>query len=450
MLLEFALALLTSLLVCGRKRKKRVKVTKRYLKVGNEYVFGFKIEKLAPLAVVDRDKLSEYLRAIAGCCPNSEIEVRTVRARVTYDDVLRRLENEIMTLRVIVEADPSNVKAEMKLRYLERLMQIAKDVPPMKMFTVYLIRSRSLRDAEEGAKFLSNMIKSLFDAKVKQLSGNEILNLMRLKKELFGADASLMSFPMGKEESLYGIYVGVDDRGRAYVIPLDDLLYHVAVFGATGSGKSTLLCTISRRAKLLDLKVIAIDPKGDLLEMCGECFDEKYGPFRGDLERRRAEVKKAYEKVFDMIVRSGRRQNVEGLIVIDEAWLLGEEIPSLIREARSRGYGIIIATHSPSDLGDTVLQNAYTKIFMRLNAVDSYTKRLGVPKSVLRLQPGEALVLDPSWDIKKIRVEPEVQTVTRTTLKSSMPSSRNVLSREDGSVEGSSSTKKKLGTVLDT
>ncbi len=89
------------------------------------------------------------------------------------------------------------------------------------------------------------------------------------------------------------------------------------------------------------------------------------------------------------------------LAVVDEAHRVAafKAVDTMIREGRSKGLAVILATQQPGDLPDVVATNAQTKICFRLpdaTVAAAAARRLdpndpGLPEQIRTLGVGEAL-----------------------------------------------------------
>jgi len=459
LILEAVLAFLASLTVCrlqlGKKRK--IVVRKDYVVVYHgkevEYMMALEMERVDPASFVDSRRMKEYSKALARCCKGITLEIRVVRGMEDSKKLIKKIENEIATLRVILESDPSNVRAESKLRYYEKLLNIVSKYPLITVRVYYLLRGRSKRDLRREIGVLEGILEGLFGAEVRVLKGSEIAELVRTRYKHGNLSASpvlVSALPLPKrgEEAL--IYVGMRDDGEPVLLDFDDVRHHIAVFGSTGSGKTTLLCTLLKRLKVLGIEdIVVLDPKGDLLKTCGEVVAKSYGPFAEESLQRRKEAVRAFaSEVLGYVLSSDLTTELKKVVVIDEAWLVDKEVlESLLREGRSRGVGVLVATHAPSDLGLAVLHNAHTKFFLRLDKFDEALEKLGVAEDVASLGVGEAIMVTRGGEAFKVKIEPESYALTSTTLKSAMPSSDS--KARASSASPLSSMNKKLGTTLD-
>jgi len=459
-ILELALALTASFAVCALKtnKKRKVKVLKDFLIITEgkkvEYVAALELTRVDPLAFTEPRRLREYSKALAKCCKGLRLEIKAIRGPDDAKSLLRKIENEIATLRIILQADPSNVRVEEKLRYLEKLLNIIAKYPPTTVKVYYVVSGHSKSKVEKEIGVLEGLLDGILGADVRRLKGTEMLQVLRYgvagKMNLSASTSLLSSPPQPRVLKEAMIYVGMREDNEPALLSLDDLRHHVLVFGSTGSGKTTFLCSLIKRARALGLEdVIIFDPKGDLIRMCNDVVTKKYGPFTETEVGKRRQVAATFAtEVLGKILKSDLKDGVETLVVIDEAWLLDHEVlESMMREGRSRGVGVIAASHSPSDLGNAVFHNAHTKFFLKLDKVDNVLERIGIAEEVSSLDIGEAIMLTRDGEAVKVELEPEGHTTTLTTLKSSTPSSDRASSTS--LISPSSSTKRKFGTTLE-
>ncbi|HIH89945.1 type IV secretory system conjugative DNA transfer family protein [Ignicoccus hospitalis] len=461
MFLELALAILSSIIMCNKlnsKKKRRYRVGKDVLIIeegpSESYVGALKVEKVDPLHSYDVRRIYDYARSLSKCCKGSELEVRVIRSSEDSKKLLKKIENEISTLRIILSKDNSNVKAEEKLKYFESLLEAVSKYPPTSVNTYYIIRANSKEKLEKDIEYLKGVVEGILNVEVRRLSGPELLRVIKGedgKKIIANSKSFYVVQPKAKtynEKAL--IYLGIREDGEAFLMDAEDLLRHVLVLGSTGSGKSTLLCTLAARAKLVGIENITImDPKGDLINMCGEGY-KVYGPFAEEEMRRRRKVTEAFASdILSSILKEELSDSLKRLVIIDEAWLLEEEtLESMMREGRSRGVGVILATQSLKDFGSGVLNNAHTKIFMKYLEVQEL-KELGLQIDLLelrKLEVGEALIMTPDGEVVRVKVDP-FQTLTRMTLKSSMP--KSLKDSSTPSTRPSNSIITKFGTTFD-
>jgi DNA helicase HerA-like ATPase len=90
------------------------------------------------------------------------------------------------------------------------------------------------------------------------------------------------------------------------------------------------------------------------------------------------------------------------VVVVDEAHRVAafKAIDTMIREGRSKGLAVVLATQQPGDLPDVVATNAQTKICFRLpdaTVAAAAARRLdpndpALPEQIRTLGVGEALV----------------------------------------------------------
>ena len=428
-LLSFALSMLSSTISIKltRKNKKNISVKRDYVVIGGRdklYVYGIRLESVDPLIVKKEGLklLREYTTLLASCCPETSLEVRLKRKYVPKEKVLKKLEREITALRVMLEEDKSNKYLEKKLKGLERLYSAFQSGRlPLEMELDYLVIAKEKREALAAVEKLQDRLSSILNASLSRLSGRQILSIMLFKdtkRILTSSEIASLTFSIPRKVDLGGIVLGTDvETEEIVMISEEDVLHHIGIFGATGSGKSTTLATLAKRASILmGTNVIVFDPKGDLIEMVKEDDVQAYGPILApDVKSRREEAVKSFEKeVLNKILQSEKTDVLRTIVIIDEAWLLPQELLEiLLREGRSRGVGIILATQSINDVKPQLLTNIRTMILMRHSAEDLSDKLRAVlgdyADELPYLRTGEA-VLVRGLEVRKIRVNAELDT----------------------------------------
>lgn len=112
---------------------------------------------------------------------------------------------------------------------------------------------------------------------------------------------------------------------------------------------------------------------------------------------------------------------VKRILVIDEAWRISRlsGLLELVKEGRSRGVGVVLASQNPSDIPREVVENAQT-IIMFGSVNEDYQRDaqriLGLPQKVINklsyLGVGEAILinaLNPKYVVLKVRPPLKVQ-----------------------------------------
>ncbi len=426
-LLSFILSTFSSLITLKltKKGKRNIIVKKDYLLISGGkrlYVYGIRLEEVDPLILRKGGLhiLREYTTLLVSCCPNVSLEVRLKRKYVPKDKILKKLEREITALRVILEEDKSNKYLERKLKRLERMYDaLQSGWLPSEIELDYLVISKDREEASKAIENLQDRLAAIFDTSFSRLSGRQILSTMLFKdtrKILTSSEILSLTFSVPRRAELNGIVLGFDsDTKEVIMINEEDMVHHIGIFGATGSGKSTSLATIIKRVtSLMELNVIVFDPKGDLISMVDDEEVQAYGPITGSsVKSRQEEVVNEFEKhVLTKLLRSERSDRLKTLIVIDEAWILPQELLEiLLREGRSRGIGVIIATQSINDIRPQLLTNIKTMILMRHSPEDISDKLVSAlgdyANELPYLKTGEAIVVK-GFEIHKVIIDAEL------------------------------------------
>ncbi len=426
-LLSFALSMLSSTISIklSRKSRRNIIVKRDYVIIGGKdklYVYGIRLESVDPLILKKEGLklLREYTTLLASCCPEASLEVRLKRKYVPKEKVLKKLEREITALRVMLEEDRSNKYLERKLKRLERLYSAFQSGRlPSEIELDYLVIAKERHEALAAVEKLHDRLATILGASFSRLSGRQILSIMLFKdtkRLLTSSEVASLTFSIPRKVNLSGIVLGTDvETEEIVLVSEEDVLHHIGVFGATGSGKSTTLATLAKRASsLLGVNVIVFDPKGDLIEMVKDDDVRTYGPIVApDVKSRREEAIKSFEEdILNKILQSEKTDMLKTIVIIDEAWLISQDLLEvLLREGRSRGVGVVLATQSINDLKPQLLTNIRTMVLMRHSAEDLSDKLKAVlgdyAEELPYLRTGEAILMR-GLEVRKIRVDVEL------------------------------------------
>ncbi len=464
MLLELVLPIIVAWGMCYRRRgkKKRIfKVEEGIVKIysGSEvwFVGGITISDIDPVRLYGEyfEVMRQYSYALQRSAQSMVLEVRLIKRPISQASVLSKLEREITSLRVLKMSDPTDAKVERKLKVLEKMYKVLSEgTPPVSVQVYYILYSQDLERLRSEMQFLGTMLENLLGAKVETVSTRTLmrminLEILKMKHDII-ATSEMLSLvpPMQKSSVVSGVYIGRDSVGEPVFISKDELLHHLMVTGATGSGKSTFLAVLALRAEaLLSIENITIiDPKGDLSNIIEQIGNgASVYRFVGDPRRREEEVTRYVESVVSRIVNEEPTKEIRELVLIDEAWIVDKRVlEELVREGRSKGVAVVIASQSPSDFDEIVLSNVHSFISFKVNDVKegSFLCRVfGEKCEALRSLPrGEALFKSWKGEVKRIYVDAEevLQALTETTLKSSTPQSSSALLTSFGSAGSSS------------
>ena len=213
------------------------------------------------------------------------------------------------------------------------------------------------------------------------------------------------------------ITIGVDfETGEVLTLRWpEDLEKHILVIGPTGMGKTVLLSGIAVQLSVIaessgSLSVIVIDPKGDLSRLLEGVASRRIVvsnienlPSPGysipqltsltvyDLSLlREADRNEASKRLLDSLLDYvlSRVAAEKIVIIVDEAWRLssaGETVGKAVREGRSRGLYIVLASQDPSDFKGEIPSNAGTIIAFRGVAKEykRLVEDLGLPGGML-------------------------------------------------------------------
>jgi len=452
-------------------------------------------------------------------------EVKIVKMDVDLESVVRKISNEMMNLKALVDVtEEPHIKqrAMVKLRVLESLYKLLiSGSGVVKLALVIKIRGSgsSVAEAKHSIAALASIVKNVLQhelgLKVREASAREISKIIRYELGLSGKlevkqiildsyRAVVAPIPLSKKpivESEDALPIGVDmETRRPISIPLKQLSKHVVIIGPTGRGKTTLLATLIENViSLSNARVFAIDYKGDLARMLSKHLIQVLTPadhpinplvkpeyvdviewslYVSDTLSNTLNVDQAsltrilvklyslrssndeelaksavldpdlaiftplldllsstcdYSKlrstllnesvVFDVSGYGSAYQNVytglvlgiykslvlrnsgsvQRLVVIDEAWRVSKlrTLHELVKEGRSRGIGVVLATQNPSDIPREIVENAHTLVIFgssNEDYVEAARRILGLSRDLARkllyLGVGEAVIMN--------------------------------------------------------
>jgi hypothetical protein len=164
----------------------------------------------------------------------------------------------------------------------------------------------------------------------------------------------------GLPDASKDICIGYTEEGDSYCLSWPrDFERHLGLIGPTGSGKTTLLTILAQSLVDRGIRVITVDPKGDL-----RSFIEKYSG-RIITEQLKLENNLTPSKLKEILGLPGKK-----ILIIDESWRVIPDLmrleenytPHFFRETRSKGLYIIYATQNPWDMPSTIHANTGTLI----------------------------------------------------------------------------------------
>ncbi len=450
-LIEAIIAIVVPFVICKKeirwKRSKKVvenidDVTIRVnTKRGPVYVRGLRVKEIDALKFVEQydEILKLYTRLINKVNLDVAIEIRTVKRAVDVTTIIKRLERELVHLRVQKMNDPTDVRTELKLRYLEKLLKLyTSNVTPSQLELNYILYSRSIEHLKAEEHALRNLLSSLLGGELENINVRDLrkvvnYNILSEKGTIVPTIALALATPPLEVPEIDGIYLGRNkETGYLEFLPIENLRHHVGIIGSTGMGKTTILSLFVARASVLlpYVELYVIDPKGDLEYLIRKMnLSVNLYRFKGSIESRRKELNDLMRNILNEIVNSEPGDGLKKLVIVDEAWLIDEDlIEEIAREGRSKGIGLILATQSPNDLGYEVWMNMGTWIILRLNRLDNDSWLCEALReyceSVKLLAKGEGLIKYTNSPPKIVEFDvDDILHFTKTTLKSSIPTS---------------------------
>ncbi len=330
-------------------------------------------------------------------------------AKASPASALRRIESDIINIDVQLERRRSPALEERK-RALEAVAKrmihmgdaarigIVLEICPSAEAHVEAIMARL---AGYGCKPRTRRARKFFcgmrgDYYSRKLAVSQLMSAFSYLASIVAAENAKKSIVLGVEPSL-GLLVPLPLLSRQGAL-------HTAVVGPTGRGKTTLLAKIATAVAEDKIEVIVVDPKGDLVELIPWARSLTTVP----------EIRELAQRVHFL---GNTRGSLRGLIVVDEAWGVPQRyLEIVLREGRSKGVAVILATQSPLDLNINFWSNVsnvivfgssnkkYIEEVARLMSIDVWLLERYMPA----LDVGEALLKYP-WARRPILVRIERQ-----------------------------------------
>ncbi len=261
----------------------------KYL-VADEVDYGFKDLDQRTVYRLVESYTSIYSRLPVGS------ELKIVKLRFNKKKFTRRIENEMVNIKAVLETtkEPHLIKKfERRLGILERLYHkiiSLEDIERIQLIVKIHGESSSRENLLENLETLADMVKNLFHitygVELRCARRNEVRRIIEYELGLTSRElgigraivvegkriATIQPIPYTKKprlEEMDGVYLGYDiETGWPVVIDRDALYKHLLIVGPTGRGKTvTLASIIENLIALGGVDVIGIDFKGDLVEL---------------------------------------------------------------------------------------------------------------------------------------------------------------------------------------
>ena len=308
-----------------------------------------------------------------------------VRSRPS--SIVRRLEAQLTTYKVLLERNPASRSIEVKASILSRIVEGVVRGSMVEVVLAVVVDAGScdeLRDVASVAELAGCRVAIRCGVEASRVPGTAFLDLKSIR-ELVNAVLAARS-PSPPPAS---VYIGVDEQSRAPVfLPLAEErgALHTVVVGPTGSGKTTLLATLAVRLASIEIldRIYVVDPKGDLARMLrGAGLSDDlvlYDLSQLDEEEKSAELSRLVR------VLSTERPTGLAALIVDEAWRLRrvqQVFNKLYKEARAKGTAVILASQDPGDFNDTVWNNATNTILFASHSeayLEALERHVPVPR----------------------------------------------------------------------
>ncbi len=225
------------------------------------------------------------------------IEIIVLKREKDLVRLMKRISNEMMNIRAkldILEEPHLRARLLSQLKVLEELYKmIITSNTVARIQLLFKLRAESFDIADAMARIrqqeelVSSVFNNYFRIKLQPLSSSEIRSLIAYhlgittdfkKRSIVLEHSRLQALtPIRRHapvlpDSEETIVLGYDiDSDLPVGISIKSLFKHMAVLGPTGKGKTTLLATIiENMVSLFELKIVALDFKGDLARYIDE------------------------------------------------------------------------------------------------------------------------------------------------------------------------------------
>ncbi len=307
--------------------------------------------------------------------------------RIPLTNVVNRLESMLTTFEVLLERNPSRASIKARKAYVEKLLADVVSRGAIAVTVTLEFKGVDCDDVKSALEPLRifNCEYKVSCTPTKTSVGRSVISPSDIIAKLTPTIADLAT-PSALIVGI-SILIGYDDRTDAPILlPLygNEGAYHTLVVGPTGSGKTSLLASIAIQASnvLRKLRVTVLDPKGDLAAilfrlrekgLLGDNVDVRDLSRLPEHDKNEAVARVVEESIYGM--NRGERM----LLIVDEAWRLSTiegVIDSAIREARSRGVAIAMASQAPSDYSELIWNNVSNVVALP-SPSRSYLEELG-------------------------------------------------------------------------
>ncbi len=167
---------------------------------------------------------------------------------------------------------------------------------------------------------------------------------------------------------------------RAYQLPVDDLVTHACILGATGSGKTGLIMVLVEEALRSSVPVVMIDVKGDLPNLLLTCPELAPGSLRPGLTRGWRSGRGAHGRRWQL-AESWRKKLADfGLGPQDVAALRSKIAPRVLTPGTLAGepLHVLSCLELPSPLWSTDLEAAREALSASISLLLRLIGRIGI------------------------------------------------------------------------
>lgn len=326
--------------------------------------------------------------------------------RVRKDAVLRKLEDAISRLEVAY-AITRSAQAKARLEAASAILDaVSRHHQPYWGALALIVWAPRGPDGLAKAEAVRSLVEAELGIRLEPVRNYRLEHLLAPRPGPAPLEEGVPVIPPGKGAlDGFPIIVGWRVAIEGDLVYLEfprDFERHIAIIGPTGRGKTVLMAGLVSQLSFYaaawgDLKVVVVDPKGDLTSLLSGLTNPKIEIVTG--ERDDSAYITAIKRVWQDVRM--RRNSSKTIVAVDEAWRLMRVDPALFeaiaREGRSLGLHLVYAVQEPSDVPRPVIDNTGVVIVFggstRSYSLDAASLGIeGLDKEIGSLPVGEAIL----------------------------------------------------------
>jgi hypothetical protein len=242
-------------------------------------------------------------------------------------------------------------------------------------------------------KDIGSVLRKMFTTALELPKEEEIEEQIHIPSEEVSVEASRRAFLGYVVESVVKKIV----KKRRVYFPLDVLTGHAILFGKTRTGKSFLSLILIKEALANNIRVIAFDPHGTLLNRLGQ-----HGLLKVVFTHGKKDISDELEEIYQDASTWPETNELKLLVVLDETRLLrAKNLINCLNELGKRGVGFILITQYSTSIPSEArnLGTYFIMAAMSENEVQRFKDVTLHPSSKLitRLPRAYSFVFSPYW-----------------------------------------------------